>query len=764
MNKLKKFLRFFLGIPVTILTFVFIGKVFLDNRHVIISALLTMNPLLFLLGILFFAIFFMIKSFVWLQILEKRGYSPPKRSTLFLYSFSEVKRYIPGSIFAFVGRANSLSDHVPGKETLKGIGIEAVLLILSSLVLCLPAAYFPFHKAEEQGFVFSSFLIPLIVALIILSVFLIYLRFKKAFFIYLDCFLLFLLAWFFYALGSFIVGISLTYIYPTNIAYIMSFFVLSWLSGYLLFITPMGLGIREAVITGSLSFFLPIPIASVIAILTRVGMIMGELLYLAVTYVFYKLKDNSKVLKINPYFAIVCTFAFFYFLFFSTYTTVRHDMYISGRFDLGNMTQTVWNTSQGKFFTLTNPDGVEQISRLADHSDILLVLFAPLYLIWSDPKVLLIVQTFTLAIGGIFVYLLAKQILKKEKISLILAISFYLNFWVQEQNIFDFHAVAIGTTLLLGTFYFLLKRKYFLFSLFLLLSVMTKENVFLVASFFGLYFFFREKKYITGILLTVVPTIIFFFLVSKAIPSARGHAHFALSYYSYLGGTTQGIIQNLLFKPQIALNHLLSLSTIDYIHQLLFPVGYLALLSPFYLLFTLPELGIYLLSDNPGLRSYQYHYGAIIVPFIYISSIFGIKKLFIKFKGDIFEQVIFFYILLTMLISTYFYSPLPGMINADYAHFTTTNSKTIDSYLSLIPKTASVSASNNLGAHLSHRDHIYVVPFAMESAEYVVLYGENRKMLSLVNHLKYQALISDKKNNFYLYKLKPVKKCPSCKP
>ena len=98
-----------------------------------------------------------------------------------------------------------------------------------------------------------------------------------------------------------------------------------------------------------------------------------------------------------------------------------------------------------------------------------------------------------------------------------------------------------------------------------------------------------------------------------------------------------------------------------------------------------------------------------------------------------------------MLISTYFYSPLPGMINADYAPFTTTNSKTIDSYLSLIPKTASVSASNNLGAHLSHRDHIYVVPFAMESAEYVVLYGENRKMLSLVNHLKYQALISDKK-------------------
>jgi uncharacterized membrane protein len=293
---------------------------------------------------------------------------------------------------------------------------------------------------------------------------------------------------------------------------------------------------------------------------------------------------------------------------------------------------------------------------------------------------------------------------------------------------------------------------------------MTKENVFLVASFFGLYLFFKEKKYITGLLLTIIPTIIFFFLVSKAIPGARGHAHFALSYYSYLGGTTQGIIQNLLFKPQIAISHLLSFSTIDYIHQLLLPVGYLALLSPFYLLFTLPELGIYLLSDNPGLRSYQYHYGAIIVPFIYISSIYGIKNLIVKFKSSTSEKIIFYYILAALIISSYFYSPLPGMRNADYGPYNTTNSKTIDKYLSLIPINASVSASNNIGAHLSHRDHIYVVPFGIDIAEYVVLYGENMKMRSLVNQLHYQTLISDKTNNFYLYKINPVKKCDSCKP
>ncbi len=764
MKRFKEFVRFFLGIPITIIAFLFIGKVFLDNKNIIVHSLLTLNPLFFLLGLLFYSIFFMIKSFVWLEILKKRGYELPKRSTIFLYSISEVKRYVPGSIFAFIGRANTLSTHVPGKETLKGIGIEAVLLVLSALLLCFPTLLFPFHKAQEQGLIIPKDISSNVVFILLFVVSLVYLKFKRTILSYLDCFLLFVLAWFFYALGCLMIALSLTYIYPLNITFILSFFVLSWLSGYLLFITPMGLGVREVIATGSLAFFMPVPIASTIAILTRVGMIVGELLYLATTYLFYKLKDNAKLLKVNPYFSIVCLCAVLYFIYFSVYTTLRHDMYISGRFDLGNMTQTVWNTANGNFFSLTNPDGVEQISRLADHSDILLVLFAPLYLLWSDPKVLLIVQTFSLALGGIVVYLLAKEILKKERISLILALSFYLNFWVHEQNIFDFHAVSVGTTLLLATFYFLVKKRYVLFSLFLLLSVMTKENVFMVASFFGLYLIFKEKKWILGTLLTIIPTLIFLYLVSKAIPDARGQAHFALSYYSYLGGTTQGIIQNLIFKPQIAIGHLLSMSTLDYLLQLLLPVGYLALLSPFYLIFTLPELAIYLLSDNPGLRSYQYHYGAIILPFIYISSIYGVKKMFSKFTHKNTQKLVFYYILTSTILSLYLYSPLPGMNNADYSVYTTTNSKTIDTYLSLIPANASVSASNNIGAHLSHRDEIYVVPFAITTADYVVLYREGTVMNESIDTLSYQTLILDHKNNFFLYKKKPIKTCPSCKP
>lgn len=764
MQKAKKYLRSFLGIPLTILAFIFIGKIFLDNRQAIITSLVSLNIPLFLLGIFCFSVFFAIKSFVWLEILRKRHFTPPKRQTIFYYSLAELKRYIPGSIFAFIGRMGALSDFVPQKETLKGIGIEALLLALSALVISIPAISYPLFKAREDS---NLPLIAPVIVIIILAVIIvtfIVTRFKQTVISYFDSFLLFLLAWIFYALGCFFIGISFTYIYPVNFVFILSFFVLSWLSGYLLFITPMGLGVRELVVTASLSLFIPSSLASVIAILTRVGMVLGEILYLIVTYAFFKLKSNSPLLRINPYFALTLAVATAYFVFFTSYTIMRHNAFLSGRFDLGNMSQTVWNTAHGNFFMLTNPDGTEKISRLADHSDILLVLFAPLYFIWSDPRILLIIQSLALSIGGIVVYFLSKKIIGHEKLAFILSLSFYFNFWIHEQNIFDFHAVAIGTTLLLATFYFLINKRYFLFFIFLVLSVMTKENVFLVASVFGLYVIFKEKKLLPGLMLTIIPTIIFFYLTSKAIPQARGNVHFALSYYSYIGSSTQGIIKNILIKPQIIFSHLFSASTFIYIFTLLIPTGFLAILSPLYLIFALPDLAINLLSTNQNLRSYEYHYGAIIIPFIYISTMYGIVALRNRFKKIDLSKPLFYYLLFTLCLTTFFFSPIPGMKDGDYRPYTTSNTKTIEGYLSVIPADASVSASNSIGAHLSHRENIYVVPNAITTADYVVIYQENITLQRLIDNQKYDTLIQDNENNFFLFKKKLTTSCINCIP
>ena len=64
------------------------------------------------------------------------------------------------------------------------------------------------------------------------------------------------------------------------------------------------------------------------------------------------------------------------------------------------MEQTIWNTLHGHIFEFTNPNGTTIVSRLAFHADFILVLLAPIYALWQDPRLLLLIQTAILGLGA----------------------------------------------------------------------------------------------------------------------------------------------------------------------------------------------------------------------------------------------------------------------------------------------------------------------------------------------------------------------------
>ncbi|MBU6389909.1 hypothetical protein KGQ71_05355, partial [Patescibacteria group bacterium] len=52
--------------------------------------------------------------------------------------------------------------------------------------------------------------------------------------------------------------------------------------------------------------------------------------------------------------------------YFGAFAFLRQVNYLSGRFDLGIMDQTVWNTAHGRFFTLVDPNGLYgEVSRFS---------------------------------------------------------------------------------------------------------------------------------------------------------------------------------------------------------------------------------------------------------------------------------------------------------------------------------------------------------------------------------------------------------------
>lgn len=465
-----------------------------------------------------------------------------------------------------------------------------------------------------------------------------------------------------------------------------------------------------------------------------------------------------------------------YIIYFTTFTFLKHDNFYTGRFDLGNMDQTVWNTINGRIFQMTDPDGINTISRLAFHSDFILILISPFYLIWSDPKTLLFIQTTILAIGAVFIYLLANLVLKNKNISLAFAFGFLINPAVQYTNLYDFHAVTLATTFLLATFYFLIKKRLFLFIVFGVLSVLTKEQVWLIFALFGLFVLarrlldqgvslekkLRSKELISGSIIFISSLLIFYFLINNAIPVSRGDKHFALSYYSEFGDSPTKIIKNIFFSPIKTSETLMQKEKIDYLNQIFKPLGYLPVIYPAFIVFTLPDFIINLFSNNKNLYKIYYQYTATITPFLFISSIYAIK--FIKNRYHAIPINFFIiYIVFFAMYGQFEIGSMPWSKNPQLDMFTRQyqNRDFINSYLAKISEKYSVAATNNIGAHLSQRENIYTIPVGLYDADYVIfllndpsaqpsLPAQKEMAKNLKENIKYELLIE--KGDFVAFK------------
>ena len=323
--------------------------------------------------------------------------------------------------------------------------------------------------------------------------------------------------------------------------------------------------------------------------------------------------------------AFLAFLAISYFSYFTLASFLRYTNFYTGKFDLGNMSQTVWNTIHGNFFMLTDPNGTAEISRLGVHGDLILILLSPFYLIWEDPRMLLLIQTLVLSLGGIFVYAIAKEVLRNKTLSLVFAFAYYLSPAVGWTNLYDFHAVTLATTFLLGGFYFILKQKFVTGVIFLLLAGITKEQIWAINVLFGLYLFFIGKQKNLGSLLAVFSAAVFYVLFWVAIPVASGGQHFALGFFEQFGSTPGEVVRNILISPVDVLQVVTSPERLDYLNKLFQPLGFLSIFGFPFLIFAGPDLSINLLSSFSPMHQIYYQYSAGITPFIFISAIYGVK-------------------------------------------------------------------------------------------------------------------------------------------
>lgn len=780
--------KFLFGWPLSLFAFYFILKLISPEWGSIKEQITHVNLSLLVLAIFCFLAYYFLRCFLWQIILQAYSYSLLFKETAFLWGMSEVNRYIPGNIWSLLGRTMLFhKKEVAKKDIAAALLVEAQFVLIGAVVVSLVSVGFIFDKIFP--FLWFSDFLQTIIYIAIFCIALLYVfqseilaflgKTPKGYLqhllpgfgsgVQIRLFLISLLAFFFFGLGYYFAISSVFLLHPQLVFVYAGFFVFSLLVGYLSFITPAGLGVREGVVLFGLLSTMSASLAGLAAIFSRVVLVAAEIIFIALTFLWITIR-NRLILRLEQYLIIhkYEAFLFLLFLIFCAYFTVasfsRYDNFYTGRFDLGNMAQTVWNTMNGRIFAITDPDGTEIVSRLAFHADFVLIFLAPFYMLWTNPKMLLLIQVIVVGIGGIFVYFISQKLLGNKALSLVFAFLYFLNPSVQRATLYDFHAVVLATTFILAAYYFILNKRYMWFIVFAFLAALTKEQVWFVVGLFGIYLAIKHKQWLFGSVFFLMCTSMFYYFIWFAIPSANGSSHFALSYYDDAGDSPTALIKNVLLSPGKTIAKLTSEDRVDYFKKLLLPLGYTPLAAPAYLIFAAPDLFINTMSDRPHLHQIYYQYTAVITPFLFLGAIYGvssIRKRFPEMPAAFFAVTLF----ISGLYSQYAYGPLPGSRESNLDMFTkhVTNRETIHYALSQIPPELSVAASNNLGANLSHRERLYTIPIGILQADVVAFLLNDKgaqpspemqkEMVDMLRaNPRYELIISD--NDFFLFQKK----------
>jgi uncharacterized membrane protein len=413
-----------------------------------------------------------------------------------------------------------------------------------------------------------------------------------------------------------------------------------------------------------------------------------------------------------------------YILFFSYVTILKHEAFETTAFDLGNMDQAVWNSIRGRLLPFTNWG--DEGTRLAYHVDPILILISPLYLIYSDPRTLLVFQSVVIALGAWPIYLLARERLGSSPAALVFPLAYLLFPALEAANMFDFHPTTLVAGLLPYAIYSLDKRKYALFFLFSVLIMACKEEMPLLIVMLGICALILQRNWRVGFAAIGVGVIWFVVAFYVIIPyfNPAGQSPY-LEAYGHVGEGPFGILKTALTDPSTLLQAIFMREKLIYVRDLFTPIAFLSLFGPQVLFLCLPTLAIILLSGDPQVYTLEkFHYAAPLVPIVVISAVHGTSFLARRLgaRWRVSSRQWLYVLSGLVLLSTLVYHRGRGFTSCG-GNFTlpvvTAHDRLAERFIASVPQEAIVSAQSRLNPHLSQRERIYMFP-RIEDAEYVL--------------------------------------------
>ena len=406
------------------------------------------------------------------------------------------------------------------------------------------------------------------------------------------------------------------------------------------------------------------------------------------------------------------TIAALAFLLFAFVALRQHDTFHTRARDMGIYAQVVWNTGHGRPFASTLLE--ENRLHVAEHVAPAMALIAPLYALFPDPRLLLLLQQASLAAAGLPIFFWARRHVG-DLPALGLLVGYELMPTTSRIAFSEFHPIVMAALPVALGVKATLEGRARAAVVWLVLALLFEEETAPIVGAAGAYLWLRHRRW-SGFGLGALAAAWLLALTLVVMPVFHDRRTLA----GVDGNRSLDHYEQVQERPGIALEWLTGPRGAHAATWLLLPTLGLPLLAPHVVWLAVPSFALLFLADREG--NVAGHWAGAVLPVYWFAAAGGLGVL-VRRVGDRVHRprlvgrafVVALAVVLAFCFWRYSYFPGGGEYDTDWLAWTE-HEENLAQAVALVPPDVEVDATRRAVPHIAHRPEVFQFPSTLYAA------------------------------------------------
>ncbi len=448
----------------------------------------------------------------------------------------------------------------------------------------------------------------------------------------------------------------------------------------------------------------------------------------------------EKLRRLGPR-TLVLVSALGYALFMSFFFVRWHYKLHTHNFDLSINNNLIFGGLHGRFLQSTVVFPSDPGMYLANHAKFGTYLFLPIYALWPHPETLLVLQSCLLGASALPLYGFARRHVS-EWMAATVAVAFLCYYPMHSANFSEFQNVPIATFFLFLLVWAAETRRWLVCGLATAAALLLREDIPIGVAVIGGFLLLSGYRSRQGLVIASCALAYFVYLRFHVMDDA-GEWWYPNMYKDLWADGAKGyksVIRTLITNPLFVLNKLVVEKKLVYLLHLLVPVAFLPARRWYLWAAFLPGIMLTLLVTNydpPTL--FSFHYVMHWAPYLFLAVPVALEAIGRGLdSGPARMRAAAATMLGASLVLTYNYGAFAARPNSLKGGYTfidfnwdeqeANRYERLRSLADLIPKDASVAATETAGPHVSSRVQMFTMRHGPNHADYVLASSKELKL------------------------------------